>query len=331
MQPIQLEVAVGKEPVRAEDLHRALDTELSKMRSGTDWCKWMDAAASFPTFGFGNVVLINLQMPQASWVAHANTWRRLGREVKPPLAIRILYPVRSRTAVAAAMEDALGSASEKQRTGGQIEQQVIGFQVGVVYDVTGTVGPPLALPPLPATASATVAKRLWNALTREAGADGFTVDIRPTGDASEGCTDHKAKRIVIADHLDDFRAVERLAHEVAHARLHSSAETGESASVLCRGIREVEAESVAHVVLAHHGLSFDAQSFEYLVGWAHHIDPEQPGNVIKATGARVVDTTRTLIKSTDRFLKAHRPALSSVPARPLGSVLIAPDLDGPIR
>jgi hypothetical protein len=42
--------------------------------------------------------------------------------------------------------------------------------------------------------------------------------VRPTGDASEGFTDYGANRIVIAGHLDDFRAVARLVHEVGHVR-----------------------------------------------------------------------------------------------------------------
>jgi hypothetical protein len=37
---------------------------------------------------------------------------------------------------------------------------------------------------------------------------------------------------------------------------------------MCRGIREVEAESVAYVLLAHHGLTTGGSSFPYVAGWA---------------------------------------------------------------
>jgi hypothetical protein len=80
--------------------------------------------------------------------------------------------------------------------------------------------------------------------------------------ASEGFTDYYAKQIVVADHLDDFTAVKRLAHEVGHVRLHSAPDVSGAGSVMCRGVREIEAESVAYIVLAHHGLSVEASSFD---------------------------------------------------------------------
>lgn len=314
---------MGNERVSAEDLHRVLETEVRKLRTGADWAKWLDVAALFPTFGFGNVVLINLQMPQANWVARAQVWEKLGRRVMKQHAIRILAPVRSQTSMGAALEAAMAAD-------GQVHQQVIGFRVATVYDVTDTVGPPIHLPRPPAPGSRTVSNGLWNALAQEVAADGFTVDVRPTGDASEGLTDHDTKQIVIADHLDDFTAVARLAHEVGHMRLHSAPDVDGAGSIMCRGIREVEAESVAYIVLAHHGLSLEASSFDYVVGWAELVDPQEPASVIKATGARVVNTARQLIDSTSKYLQANRTPLPPVAARPLDSLFIPPDTDGPV-
>jgi hypothetical protein len=310
---------VSKGQVRAEDLHRVLDAEVSKLQTASDWSRWLDVAALFPTYGFGNLVLINLQMPQASWVARAQQWEQLGRRVKAAQGIRILKPIRVQTAVV--------EAGRHDGIKGSVEDDVIGFRVGVVYDVTATVGPPIRLPRPPVAPDATVARDLWDGLAQEAAADGFAVDVRPTGDASEGFTDYGASRIVIADHLDDFRAVARLAHEVGHVRMHSP--TDPDAVGACMGTREVEAESVAYVLLAHHGLSIDAESFDYIAGWARHVDPKDPGSVIKATGARVVNTARQLIDSTDKYLNAHRAPLAPVQARPLDSAFLAPDIDGP--
>jgi hypothetical protein len=316
---------VGKGQVQAEHLHQALDAEIGKVQTGSDWSRLLDVAALFPTYGFGNIVLINLQMPQANWVARAEMWQKLGRRVRSGEAIRILTPIRSRTAMAGALED----AGRRYGAEGIVEQQVIGFRVSSVYDVTATEGPPIYLPRTPSPADAGVARALWEGLTSEAVLDGFAVDVCPTGDGSEGFTDYEAKRIVVADHLDDFHAVARLMHEVSHARMHTSEALVDEAGV-CRGIREVEAESVAYVVLAHHGVSIEAESFDYIAGWARTVDPDEPTNVIKATGARVINTARQLIDSTDKFLKVHQTPLASVPARPLDSAFVAPDLDGPV-
>lgn len=308
---------MGKEHVRAEDLHRVLDAAVTGLQTGSDWSSWLDMAALFPTYGFGNLVLINLQMPQASWVAQARQWEQFGRRVKSAEGIRILRPIRPPQ-----------QADRHDGAMGSIEDEVIGFRVGFVYDVTATVGPPIHLPRPSVAPDATVAKGLWDALSHEVASDGYTVDVRPTGDASEGFADYGARRIVIADHLDDFRAVARLAHEVGHVRMHSPDEPDSAGA--CMGIREVEAESVAYVLLARHGLSFDAESFDYIAAWARQVDPNEPGNVVMASGARVVNTARRLVDSTDKYLSAQRTPLAPVQARPLDSAFLAPDIDGPV-
>lgn len=313
---------MGKGQVRAEDLHRALDAEIGKLKSGSDWSRLLDVAALFPTYGFGNIVLIDLQMPHASWVANAEMWKKLGRHVKTGQAIRILRPTRSRTAMAGALE----AAGRKYGAEGLVEQQVIGFHVAAVYDVTATAGPPIRLPRTPSPANAGA---LWDALREEAAAHGFTVEVGATGNGPEGHVDYNTKQILVADHLDEFRTVARLMHEVAHVRMHASEEPARSGDLMCRGVREVEAESVAHVVLAHHGIGIEAESFDYIIQWAKLADPAEPANVIKATGARVINQARQLIQSTDAHLKANRTALGPVPARPLDSAFLPPDVDGP--
>jgi hypothetical protein len=316
---------VSKERVGAEDLHRVLEAEVRNLRTGSDWARWLDAAALFPTYGFGNVILITLQMPQASWVAREHAWERLGRRVMKQRAIRILAPIRSQTSTGIAVQEAnLRAVSD-----GRVQGHVIGFRVDTVYDITNTVGPPISLPPMPAPSADAVPNGLWDALEREVSASGYSVSVEPTGDASEGYTDYTAREIVIADHLDEVTAVARLAHELGHVRLHSAPDVVGAGSVMCRGVREVEAESVAYIVLAHHGLSTDASSFDYVAGWAALVDPEQPESVIKATGARVVNAARQVIDSTSQYLKANRPALLPVPARSPDSLFLPPDLDGP--
>ncbi|TDX04015.1 ImmA/IrrE family metallo-endopeptidase [Kribbella sp. VKM Ac-2566] len=307
---------MGKEAVRAEDLYRVLDAEMSRLAAGSDWSRWLDVAALLPTYEFGNLVLINLQMPQASWVARAQRWKQLGRRVNTGQGIRILTPIRSQE-VARRHHGAETSVDHQERR----------FSIGVVYDVTATVGAPIQLPRLPVTPDEAAARGLWDALSHDVAADGFAVDVRPTGDSSEGFTDYGANRIVIADHLDDFRAVARLAHEVGHVRMHSPADP--DATAACRGTREVEAESVAYVLLARHGLSRQAESFDYIADWARQVDPKEPGGVIKATGERVVNTARRLIESTDKYLGAQRTPLVPVQARQLDSACPTHDIDGP--
>ena len=55
----------------------------------------------------------------------------------------------------------------------------------------------------------------------------------------------------------------------------------------CRGVREVEAESVAYLVAAAHGLPTDDYTFAYVTGWAAGVDRNEPEKVVRDTGARV--------------------------------------------
>ncbi|WP_432877176.1 hypothetical protein ACQPYH_28195 [Kribbella sp. CA-245084] len=297
---------MGKGQVQVEDLHRALDAEVLRLETGSDWVRWLDLAALLPTYGFGNIVLINLQMPQASWVAGAQMWEKLGRRVRAGQAIRILKPTRSRTAVAVA----LAAAGRRYGVDGMVEQQVIGFDVGSVYDVTATTGSPIYLPRPPTCSDEAANKALWDGLSSEAAAAGVAVGVGPTGDPSA--------------------AMARLVSELGRVRLQSSAGRGDDVGVVERGIREAEVESVAHIVLAHHGLNMQAASFESLAALARLADPKEPASVIKATGSQVINTARQLIKSTDNYLEAHRTVLQPVAARPLDSVFMTPDLDGPV-
>jgi hypothetical protein len=53
---------VSKEEISAEELHLVLDAAVRKIKSGADWMKLLDVAALHPTYGFGNLVLIDLQI-----------------------------------------------------------------------------------------------------------------------------------------------------------------------------------------------------------------------------------------------------------------------------
>jgi hypothetical protein len=170
---------------------------------------------------------------------------------------------------------------------------------------------------------------LWDALVKEVSSRGFSLARRSTGDRSEGYTDYVGRQVVVADHLDEVTAVARLAHEVGHLRMHSAAEIADAGSIMCRGIREVEAESVAYIVLAHHGLKTDGSSFPYVASWASTVDQNEPEKVIQSTGPHVVNVARQLIESTSQHLRPEpEPAGRIVrPTQPRSSFVLPVSAD----
>ncbi len=77
----------------------------------------------------------------------------------------------------------------------------------------------------------------------------------------------------------------------------------------CRGDREVEAESLAYLVAADHGLDTAEYTFAYVAGWA-----AQTGDVdaaLRASGARVLSTAHQVL---DRSHDHLTPGPAATPA-----------------
>ncbi|MFI7067073.1 hypothetical protein ACIBL3_39170 [Kribbella sp. NPDC050124] len=321
--------------VTPENLRDALHSEIREHSSGIDWVRWLDAAVALRNYSFRNVVLITLQMPYASQVARSDIWKKFGRSIpnnQQNRDIRILAPVIQRgTGQATGHAELELDRGRSARGGGRL----VGFKVGSVWDISQTDGPPL-LPPS-ASAAGAPASDLWRALAHEVHSAGYTLIEGNTGHRSlDGFTNYQTRTVVIRNGLDDVTAVSRLAHEVAHLRMHDPKEITSAGSIMCRGIREIEAESVAYLLLAHHGLSTGGSPFQYIASWAAAVNKREPEKVIERTGARVVSVSRRLITSVDRRLRraglSRRPALDAaaleqVTARhdPIGRSLGGPE------
>ena len=83
-----------------------------------------------------------------------------------------------------------------------------------------------------------------------------------------------------------------LAHEVGHVLLHNPTD---ATGAHCRGVKEVEAESVAYLVAAAHGLDTCAYTFAYVAGWAAGGAGSEPEQVVRdlalAAAGTVLDPT----------------------------------------
>lgn len=68
----------------------------------------------------------------------------------------------------------------------------------------------------------------------------------------------------------------------------------------CRGILEVEAESVAYVVTSAHGLDSSQYTFNYVAGWALNAVTEQRdlADILRSTGQRVIGAADMILQTT---------------------------------
>jgi hypothetical protein len=68
----------------------------------------------------------------------------------------------------------------------------------------------------------------------------------------------------------------------------------------CRGILEVEAESVAYMVTSAHGLDSSQYTFSYVAGWALNAVTEQRdlADILRNTGQRVIGAADLILQAT---------------------------------
>jgi hypothetical protein len=129
--------------------------------------------------------------------------------------------------------------------------------------------------------------------------------------------------------------------ELGHVLLHEPKNSNLSITraadaVRHRGIAEVEAESVALMVAAAHGLDTASYTVPYVSTWASQVPGMTPVEVVQATAERVRTTAIGILDKLetpqvgdgnppglDREALAHKPTLRSVEtvARPEGSAL----------
>ena len=143
-------------------------------------------------------------------------------------------------------------------------KQVRGFRVVHVFALHQTEGPPLP-EVAPSLLVGQAPAGLWDGLSEQVTGHGYTVHRGDTGRAN-GWTDPTSRTVRVSGDVDDAQAVKTLIHELAHIEAGHVGDLPTYAT--CRGRCEVEAEIVAYVVAAAHGLDASGYTFAYVAGWA---------------------------------------------------------------
>ncbi|MEU0074071.1 ArdC-like ssDNA-binding domain-containing protein [Streptomyces sp. NPDC006332] len=278
------------EATRAEvaDLKAKLDEQVTSLTDSEAWRAMLRAAVGIGRYSFRNIMLILLQRPDATHVAAYGEWQKRGRQVrKGERSIRILAPMALRR-----RDDEEGPDAEQ----GDDKPRVIFRPIGV-FDISQT-------DPIEGEADAddvpdyepltgAAPEGLWEVLEAYATAQGYTVERGDCGSA-EGWTNAETRTVRISGTEQDAAATRVLAHEVAHIGCgHLDAAPGEYRRH--RGRMETEAESVAYIVAASHGLKTSTQSAHYIAGWASHADADDPRTVLQETGQLVITTARAIL------------------------------------
>ena len=158
----------------------------------------------------------------------------------------------------------------------------MGFRVATVFDISQTDGEPLPERPSGERLRGDAPAEVLAALVRFA----HRIDYAVTFEADllgerNGETDATAQTIKVARGLSAAQTVKTLAHEIGHALMHPAG------SAITRSQAEVEAESVAYLVVRQAGIDSAAYSFGYVVSWSGR--SERGGVAAAHSGQRPAD------------------------------------------
>ncbi|CUR58149.1 Serine/arginine repetitive matrix protein 2 [metagenome] len=303
---------------KLEALQQKLTESVSALVTGDDWRRALEFATRFRSRSFSNTMLIYVQHyaahqqgrvpePMPTYVAGFKQWLSLNRHVlKGQSGYAILAPVTARFASLNPADPSswrrLGRG-EKPGFGEAVRSRLIGLKPVHVWDISQTDGEPIPETPRPTLLQGQAPEGLWNGLADQITAHGFELRLVSNAAAiggANGLTDYMTREVSVRMDMDDAAQVKTLAHELGHVMLHGPGRDDLTAdAAMHRGIAEVEAESVALMVGAAHGLDTRSYTVPYVSSWASSVPGKSPVEVVQSTAERVRGAAVTILDNLD--------------------------------
>lgn len=316
---------------KLELLHERLTGAVEALVSGDDWKRALEFAARFRAKSFNNTLLIWVQhldayeagrtaAPEPTFVAGYKQWKALGRSPLAGGSMQIFAPLMARFASSTPQNPESWrrlDKYEKPKAGEVVWSKMVRSIPVRVWDISMTAGPPIPERPSPVLLEGQAPEGLWDGLVGLVEAEGFAVlRVEHEGmiHGANGLTDYQARTVAVRTNMDDAAQVKTLAHELAHVKLHGPDNPDATRH---RGVGEVEAESVALMIGAAHGMDTAAYTIPYVSGWAGTVTDKDPAEVVQTTGERVRKAAGAILDAlpTAQIGDGDPPGLTREPKR----------------
>ena len=281
------------------------------MTNDVQFRKVLEAMSKFHHYSANNVLLIAMQMPEATRVASYTTWKtKFNRQVmrgQKGLSIIAPAPVkerREREVIDSRTGSPVLGTDGKPKTE-EVEVTIPRFKVEKVFDLSQTTGDPLPeLDVAELTGDAEHYQMFMDALTAISPVPIRFADI-DTG--AKGYYHTVDKEIVIQKGMSESQTLKTLVHEVSHARLHDRDAMKAEGVAKSAQQKELEAESIAYTVMFHYHMDTSGYSIPYLASWSGSQDTKQ----LKACMDTIRRTAGEIIEEMDSFMAERMKELAA--------------------
>jgi N-terminal domain of anti-restriction factor ArdC len=300
----EMEQARADRQAKVEALGEQLAEAVERLATSEGWLAMLEVAAKFRRYSVNNQLLLWLQAEQREMtltrVASFGTWKSLGYVVtKGSKGFAILAPVKTRL-----RPDEVAEWIKEGRNPydgeGRPRMVVRGFKVEYVFDrsqvelMEGREAP--AEPREWISQLGNGPDGLWSALVAMTERCGFSMELRPPLPAdggAHGWTNYATRVVWVNSDCDEAERIRILAHETAgHIRCdHENRKVSRSQG-------EIEADSVAYIVLAALGLDIASSSVDYVAGWAPG-DPKERAEAIREAATTIRATALAVLEDIE--------------------------------
>lgn len=257
-----------------DELITQIDERLHDFMKDGKYKDVLIAMGNLGKYSLNNQIFILMQMPEALTVHGMKKWNSLGRHIIPgSKGIKIFKPVVKKKEVFVTDEDGAIVEDDEGNLLRKKKDVLVGYQLGYVFDISQTDGKPIDVFRFDKGKAVENKEIILRGLSKVAEENGFGIshaDEKDLGPGVYGECNHLTHQIKILEGMPDLQEISTTVHEIGHALAHSSYREDFKGLTPAekRGIKEVEAESIACIVCNYLGLDTENFNFSYIAGWS---------------------------------------------------------------
>ena len=278
------------------------------MTTDEQFKKVLDTMAKFHHYSANNVLLIAMQMPTATHVASYTAWqKKFKRQVmKGQHGLSIIMPAPYKKKMEQEVLDPQTGKAVLHNDGSpvmeEVEVTIPRYKVAKVFDLSQTRGEPLPELDVPELTGTVENYGIFMDAMRAVSP--VPIRFADIEGGAKGYYDNANKEIVIKNDMSELQTMKTVIHEVSHARLHDRDVMRNEGVMKDQQTREVEAESIAYVVLSHYHLEDAASEYSipYLASWSGSRDTavlRASIDTIRKTASEIFDEVEAYIAERD--------------------------------